>query len=143
MAEKIVAVVDKLYGKCKFWKQGDKLVFRVDTKSRMIGLDMEETDGRAVCVAALATIYPYILTRKTWTSKMEYDYYRCPDPGRIGMDAEESSLRWIDAPIRIPRAKPGCILCCLIAFSSVRTGSVEGSKTCGLELMSVERLPMW
>ncbi len=81
MAEKIVAIVDKVYGKCKFWKKGDKLVFRVDTNSRMIGLDMKETNGSAVCVAALATLYPYILTRKTWTSKMEYDYYRCPDPG--------------------------------------------------------------
>jgi len=81
MAQKIVAIVDKVYGKCKFWKEGDQLVFIVDTKSRMIGLDKKETDGNAVCVAALATIYPYVLTRKTWTSKIEYDYYRCPDPG--------------------------------------------------------------
>jgi len=81
MAGKIVAVVHKVYGKCKFWKEGDRLVFRVDTNSRMIGLDMKETKGTAACVAALATLYPYILTRKTWTSKMEYDYYRCPDPG--------------------------------------------------------------
>ena len=57
------------------------MVFIVNPESRMIGLDMKATTGKAVCVAALATIYPYILTRKTWTSKMQYDYYTCPDPG--------------------------------------------------------------
>lgn len=81
MAERIVAIVEKVNGKCKFWKEGDEIVFIVDHRSRMIGLDMEATKGKATCVAALATIYPYILTRKTWTSKMEYDYYTCPDPG--------------------------------------------------------------
>ena len=81
MAERIVAIVEKVEGKCKFWKEGDEIVFTVDHESRMIGLDMKATSGQAACVAALATIYPYILTRKTWTSKMEFDYYTCPDPG--------------------------------------------------------------
>jgi uncharacterized repeat protein (TIGR04076 family) len=81
VAERIVATVEKVYGKCKFWKKGDELVFIVDTHSRMVGLDMKQTSGGAACVIALSTIYPYVFTRKTWTSKMEYDYYRCPDPG--------------------------------------------------------------
>jgi uncharacterized repeat protein (TIGR04076 family) len=81
MAERIYAIVHKVNGKCKFWKEGDEIVFIVDPKTRMIGLDMEATKGKAACVAALATIYPYVLTPRTWTAAMKYDYYTCPDPG--------------------------------------------------------------
>ena len=81
MAQRINAVVEKVNGTCKFWKEGDELVFIVDPKTRMIGLDMERTKGKAACVAALATIYPYVLTPRTWTNAMTYDYYTCPDPG--------------------------------------------------------------
>jgi len=81
VVEKIEATVEKVSGKCWFWKKGDKIHFIVDTHSRIVGLDMKKTSGKAVCVIALSTIFPYVMTRKTWTSKMEYDYYCCPDPG--------------------------------------------------------------
>ena len=81
MAERIHAIVHKVSGKCKFWKEGDEIVFIVDPKTRMIGLDMEATKGKAVCVAGLAAIYPYILTPRSWTTDKKNDYYTCPDPG--------------------------------------------------------------
>ena len=79
--KKIVATIERVSGKCKFWKKGDEIHFIVNTHSRIIGLDMKKTSGKAACVIALSTIFPYVMTRKIWNSKMEYDYYRCPDPG--------------------------------------------------------------
>ena len=72
MVEKIVATIEKVSGKCRFWKKGDEIHFIVDTHSRIIGLDMKKTSGKTACVIALSTIFPYVMTRKTWTSKMEY-----------------------------------------------------------------------
>ena len=81
MAERIYVKVHKVTGKCRFWKEGDEIVFIVDYKSRMIGLDMEATKRKAACVISLAMMYPYIITPRSWSTGQKNDRYACPDPG--------------------------------------------------------------
>jgi len=80
MAEKIVVTVEHLKGKCRFWKQGDKIILWRNTKTRMLGIDHKLSDGRAACIAGLMSLYPYLLGPiETWDGKTPCNRFRCPD----------------------------------------------------------------
>ena len=61
MAEKILVTVEHLKGKCRFWKEGDKIVLWRNTKTRMLGIDYKLSEGRGACLAGLMSLYPYLL----------------------------------------------------------------------------------
>jgi len=113
MAEKIVVTVENLKGRCRFWKQGDKIVLWRNTKTRMLGVDHKLSDGRASCLAGLMCLYPYLLGPiETWDGKKPCNRFRCPDASdaydgrggivfRVEMTGEEERVEGIDEELHL------------------------------------------
>ena len=81
MAKKIVVTVERLEGKCRFWKVGDKIVLWKREGSRLLGIDYKLSDGRGACLGGLMSLYPFLLGPiETWDGKTACNRFRCPDP---------------------------------------------------------------
>ena len=113
MAEKVIVTVENLKGKCRFWKQGDKIVLWRNRNTRMLGIDYKLSDGRAACLAGLMSIYPYLLgSMDSWDGRKECHRFRCPDAGddydgrggivfKVDITGEEEPVEGIDEEIHL------------------------------------------